>query len=93
MGFITSLSNIMQCTKQLKAAKCAFFFKPTNYILIQKWLNSHLQLFNSDADMKRDTQPQTVAKAASPASCMAVPLYVTLLKQTLRFISRSICLK
>lgn len=32
-----------------------FFFppKPTNYILIQKRLNSHLQFLNLDADMKR----------------------------------------
>lgn len=46
-------SNIMQCTKQLKAMKCTDFSKPTNYILIQKRLNSHLQFVNLDADMKR----------------------------------------
>lgn len=46
-------SNIMQCTKQLKAMKCTDFSEPTNYILIQKQLNSHLQFLNLDADMKR----------------------------------------
>lgn len=46
-------SNIMQCTKQLKAMKFTDFSEPTNYILIQKRLNSHLQFVNLDADMKR----------------------------------------
>lgn len=36
-------SNITQCTKQLTAMKCTDFSTPTNYILIQKRLNSHLQ--------------------------------------------------
>lgn len=45
-------SNITQCTKQLKAMKCTGFSKPTNYILIQKRLDSHLQFLNLDADMK-----------------------------------------
>lgn len=46
-------SNITQCTKQLTAMKCTDFSTPTNYILIQKRLNSHLQFLNLDADMKR----------------------------------------
>lgn len=38
-------SNIMQCTKQLKATECTGFSNQTNYILIQFRLNSHLQFF------------------------------------------------
>lgn len=52
-GVHYTASNITQCTKQLKATKCTDFSKPTNYILIQKRLNSHLQFLNLDADMKR----------------------------------------
>lgn len=76
-------SNITQCTKQLKAMKCTDFSKPTNYILIQEQLNSHLQLLNLDANMKRaksdnsDKLPQLLSSDMLELNFQLLPTLAT----------------
>ena len=56
------------------------FSKPTNYILIQKRLNSHLQFLDLDADVKRaksdngDEPPPSAADTSVTSRCSRLSL-------------------